>query len=79
MVVPTGILSSSKVLPILISASDPDIIFDPSLSPFGAIMYRLSPSSYKTRAMKADLFGSYSILSTAAGIPSLFLLKSIIL
>ncbi len=42
-------------------------------------MYLFSPSLYVTNEMLADLFGSYSIVVTIAGMPSLFLLKSIIL
>ena len=76
---PTGILSNSRELPTLIGAESPDKISSPTFKFLGAIIYLLSPSAYKTRAMKADLLGSYSILSTFAGIPSLFLLKSITL
>src|SRR5699024_10659289 len=51
----------------------------PTFSPFGAKIYLFSPSAYAKSAIFADLFGSYSIDCTFAGILSLFLLKSIIL
>ena len=79
MNVPTGMLANGKVLPGLISASGPDTTTSPTFNPAGAIMYLFSPSAYTTNAMYADLFGSYSTVATFAGIPSLFLLKSIIL
>ena len=66
-----------KELPVLIGEPSPDTISSPTDNPSGEIMYLLSPSAYKTRAMFADLLGSYSIVSTFAGIPSLVLLKSI--
>ena len=43
------------------------------------MIYLFSPSAYTIRAMLALLFGSYSIVFTVPGIPSLFLLKSMIL
>ena len=59
--------------------SSPDIILSPSLSPLGANMYDLVPSSYSINAIFAVLFGSYSIPITVANISSFLLLKSIIL
>ena len=77
IIVPTGMLFKGRVLPVFIGALFPDEIASPSLSPFGAIIYLLSPSLYKTRAICEERLGSYSILSTTADILSLFLLKSI--
>ena len=79
MVVPTGMLSNSKELPILMGAELPEIISSPTFIFLGAITYLLSPSAYKAKAIWADLFGSYSNLSILAGMLSLFLLKSMIL
>ena len=70
---------NGRALPALISASGPETITSPTFNPTGAIIYLFSPSAYTTNAMYAVLFGSYSIVATFAGTPSLFLLKSIIL
>ena len=51
IIVPTGMLFKGRVLPVAIGALFPDEITSPSLSPFGAIIYLLSPSLYKTRAI----------------------------
>ena len=66
-------------LPTLISHFSDEIIASPTFNLEGAMIYLLSPSLYKSNAIWADLFGSYSILSTTAGISNLFLLKSITL
>jgi len=68
-----------NALPGLISASAPETTFVPTVKPLGARIYLFSPSAYTHNAMFALLFGSYSIDLTVAGIPSLFLLKSMIL
>ena len=57
----------------------PDRRVSPMFNPSGEIMYVLSPSAYNNSAIFADLLGSYSIVSTLAGILSFNLLKSIIL
>ena len=62
---------------ILLSLDEITVLF--TLIPSGAKIYFLSPSSYSTRAILADLFGSYSTEITFPEISSLFLLKSIIL
>ena len=51
IIVPTGILFRGRVLPVAIGALFPDEITSPSLSPFGAIIYLLSPSRYLRSAM----------------------------
>ena len=66
-------------LPGVISVCSADNTIDPILIFDGAIMYERSPSSYFIRAMYAERFGSYSILSTVPVIPVLDLLKSMIL
>jgi len=79
MIVPTGISFSFKAFPGTISAPAPEITFSPTDSLSGAIIYLFSPSTYVKSAILAVLFGSYSMADTVAGIPSLSLLKSIIL
>ena len=68
IIVPTGILASGNALPGLISALALDITVSPTANLWGARIYDFFPSLYKSSAMNADLFGSYSILSTFAGI-----------
>src|SRR5215471_7210399 len=52
------------------------MIVSPTLRPFGCSMYRFSPSAYVSSAMRADRFGSYSIVVTFAGMSRLSRLKS---
>ena len=59
MLVPTGMLLIGKQLPFLIATLSPEIIFSPTLMFLGEIMYLCSPSSYLTKEINADLFGSY--------------------
>ena len=68
-----------RAFPVFISAPFPETISSPLFRPTGKIMYLLAPSLYFSKAMRADLLGSYSIVSTTAGTPTLSLLKSIIL
>ena len=77
MLVPTGMLLIGKQLPFLIATLSPDIIFSPTLMFLGEIIYLCSPSSYFTKEINADLFGSYSFLITSAEISVLVRLKSI--
>ncbi|MBA7661953.1 hypothetical protein ES703_69973 [subsurface metagenome] len=49
----------------------------PTFKSKGAKMYRFSPSLYFMRDIKAERFGSYSIVSTTPGTPILSRLKSI--
>ncbi len=69
---------SGNELPTKISTLFPEITFCPTLIPSGAKMYLFSPSAYANKQIFADLFGSYSIDLTTAGISSLLRLKSII-
>ena len=75
---PKGMSDKYNALPISGSAFGPDIKPWPTLRPLGAIIYLFSPSLYSNKAIKAVLFGSYSIDFTIAGISNLSLLKSII-
>src|SRR2546428_4435795 len=49
----------------------------PTFRPFGCRMYRFSPSAYVRSAIRAERFGSYSIVDTFAGMSCLSRLKSI--
>ena len=77
MFVPTGIFFKGKQFPFFISTFSPDTNFSLTLRFLGHIIYLNSPSSYFTREIKADLFGSYSFLITSASIFVFDLLKEI--
>src|SRR5215203_4653795 len=68
---------SGRLLPGLMSAPSPASTWLPCPSPFGAMMYRFSPSAKCSSAIRAVRFGSYSMCATLAGTPSLsYRLKS---
>ena len=76
MVVPNGIADNGIQLPTDGFTLSPETTDCPTFKPFGAIMYLFSPSSNFISAIKAERFGSYSILKTSAFSSFLSLLKS---
>jgi hypothetical protein len=67
---------SGSALPGRISTLSPETIVSPTFRPAGCRMYRFSPSAYVRSAIRADRFGSYSMVETFAGISRLSRLKS---
>src|SRR3989338_9727919 len=74
--IPSGIFFTGIQFPTFGSTFSPDTTSSPTAKSFGQITYRLSPSLYFNRAMRAERLGSYSIASTIAGILSLRRWKS---
>src|SRR5262245_14383237 len=76
IVMPSGTFRSGRQLPTRGLAFSPLMTLSPAVRPAGARIYVLVPSSYFSRAMRAERLGSYSIESTSAQTPSFLRLKS---
>ena len=75
-----GALGLYMIDPVLLDPEMPEYgeigglgLLSPIANLWGAIIYFSSLSSYLIKAINADLFGSYSILSISADIPNFFL------
>src|SRR6266568_5325500 len=75
-VVPRGISNSGMAFPTRMSEPGPETTVSPTVSPFGASMYRFSPSAYVISAIRAVRLGSYSMADTRPGTPNFSRRKS---